>query len=255
MEAPFEDREKRFVLAEMIKNSSIDADVLAAFVRSSQIEPNWMYMQLPSGRSMHQCMEAASQMSIAAPSLKRKPWEDISFEHQAKRPATSERHEPVHHGMEHVAPPPASLSPHIAILPRPTSANPVHQQQTLSHEGPKKRGRPSRADKAKRDLRPILPQPPPVLPPSSNGAFIGGSLPRPTLPSLLSASPSESRPMTPPKHTYQQRGHRIAPERGWGRLPLRIRSAQAAVLPKQSRLLALVPRSRDLSWNEAWRPF
>uniref|UniRef100_A0A8H7KDT8 Uncharacterized protein n=1 Tax=Bionectria ochroleuca TaxID=29856 RepID=A0A8H7KDT8_BIOOC len=142
MEAPFEDREKRFVLAEMIKNSSIDADVLAAFVRSSQIEPNWMYMQLPSGRTMHQCMEAASQMSIAAPSLKRKPWEDISFEHQAKRPATSERHEPVHHVVEHAAPPPASLSPHIAILPRPTSANLVHQQQTLSQEGPKKEAGP-----------------------------------------------------------------------------------------------------------------
>lgn len=199
MEAPFEDREKRFVLAEMIKNSSIDADVLAAFVRSSQIEPNWMNMQLPPGRTMHQCMEAASQMSIATPSLKRKPWEDISFEHQAKRAATSERHEPVYHSVEHVAPPPASLSPHITILPRPTSANPMHQQQTFLQEGPKKRGRPSRADKAKRDLRPILPQPPPVLPPSSNGALIGPPLPRPTLPSLLSASPSESRPMTPPE--------------------------------------------------------
>lgn len=44
------DRWQRFVLAEMIKNSKVDINSLAAFVRSSQIEPEWMAMQLPYGK-------------------------------------------------------------------------------------------------------------------------------------------------------------------------------------------------------------
>jgi hypothetical protein len=37
------------VLAEIIKTSTLDVEAIAAFVRSSQIDPDWMSMQLPLG--------------------------------------------------------------------------------------------------------------------------------------------------------------------------------------------------------------
>lgn len=38
------------MLAEIIKNSKLDINSLAAFVRSNQIEPDWMSMHLPYGK-------------------------------------------------------------------------------------------------------------------------------------------------------------------------------------------------------------
>lgn len=41
------------MLAEIIKNSKIDLNSLATFVRSNQIEPDWMTMQVPYGTFAH----------------------------------------------------------------------------------------------------------------------------------------------------------------------------------------------------------
>lgn len=38
------------MLAEIIKNSKLDIGSLAAFIRSNQIEPDWMTMQVPYGK-------------------------------------------------------------------------------------------------------------------------------------------------------------------------------------------------------------
>lgn len=40
---------QRFVLAEMIKCSSVDVEMLIRFVESNVSDPNWMIMQIPSG--------------------------------------------------------------------------------------------------------------------------------------------------------------------------------------------------------------
>lgn len=41
---------QRFVLGEMIKSSSIDVEHIANFVKSNDITPDWMNMQLPRGK-------------------------------------------------------------------------------------------------------------------------------------------------------------------------------------------------------------
>lgn len=40
---------QRIVLAEMIKVSQVDVGVLVDFILSHEVQPNWMYMQLPGG--------------------------------------------------------------------------------------------------------------------------------------------------------------------------------------------------------------
>lgn len=42
-------RLQRFLLGEMIKASSVDVPLLAEFIRTHNIEQNWMFMQLPIG--------------------------------------------------------------------------------------------------------------------------------------------------------------------------------------------------------------
>ena len=41
---------QRFVLAEMIKVSQIDVHALVELVRSYEVDPDWMSMQLPNGK-------------------------------------------------------------------------------------------------------------------------------------------------------------------------------------------------------------
>jgi hypothetical protein len=141
---------------------------------------------------MNQCIEVAESMSIYGPSLKRSPLRS-SPDQAPKRLATAERpefreHQPVN--LPH--PPPPS---HVPILPRPVSSYKTNSRPVVP-EVPRKRGRPSRADKAKRQLRPILPLP------SSEASLTNGTppgVPRPILPAPLPRPVTASRPMTPPE--------------------------------------------------------
>ncbi|GFP57273.1 hypothetical protein TASIC1_0008011400 [Trichoderma asperellum] len=65
MAASFSLDEKRFVLAEMIKCSSVDVDMLIRFVESNVSDPNWMIMQIPPGRNLEQCMQVANRSPTA----------------------------------------------------------------------------------------------------------------------------------------------------------------------------------------------
>lgn len=40
---------QRFVLAEMVKVSQMDVGVLVDFIKSHEVQPNWLLMQLPGG--------------------------------------------------------------------------------------------------------------------------------------------------------------------------------------------------------------
>ncbi|KAI1777733.1 hypothetical protein F4818DRAFT_324020 [Hypoxylon cercidicola] len=143
MDTTFSEDEKRFVLGEMIKVSTVDVSTLVGFIKAHQVEPNWMLMQLPSGRNMNQCFGAVENMfqtKLPPPNLtnfKRKSLSDL-IDHPAKRQAM----------MAPLEPP---LAPARAIQPRlpPNgypSAVPVTISPPVTSTG-KKRGRPSKADK------------------------------------------------------------------------------------------------------------
>ncbi|KAI1107222.1 hypothetical protein F4804DRAFT_220705 [Jackrogersella minutella] len=143
MDTTFSDDEKRFVLGEMIKVSTIDVYTLVDFIKSHHVEPNWMSMQLPGGRNMNQCfgaVETMFQTKYAPPNLtsfKRKSLSDL-VEQPAKRQAMMSPSEP----------PVASTR---VIQPRPPPngyppAVPVSISPPVTSTG-KKRGRPSKADK------------------------------------------------------------------------------------------------------------
>lgn len=176
MDPSFTDAERRFVLAEMIKASEIDVGLLVDFVKRNNVQPDWLSMQLPGGRNMHQCIRAAENMFNVpmhpppiAP-LKRKSLGDLN-ESVPKRLAVMNPNE--HH--------PMSSTTHVNIQPRPSPNTPngfvfaSTSSPTLSTTGTgRKRGRPSKAEKEAQaranashstgypptTLAPIAPQPP-----------------------------------------------------------------------------------------------
>ncbi|KAI1337796.1 hypothetical protein F5Y15DRAFT_144228 [Xylariaceae sp. FL0016] len=190
MDTSFSEDEKRFVLGEMIKVSTIDVSAIVDFLRAHQVKPNWLSMQLPGGRNMNQCLGAVENMFQARfppPNLtnfKRKSLSDL-VDHPAKRQAMMP---PV------VEPPPARV-----LQPRPHPPNPngygpppmasVTSNPAVTATG-KKRGRPSKADKEAQaqaraaysrptEYAPITPAPlAPIQPPreyaSSPGYEIAG---------------------------------------------------------------------------------
>ncbi|KAI1858311.1 uncharacterized protein JN550_012761 [Neoarthrinium moseri] len=141
METTLSDQETRFVLGEMIKASSVDVPVLAEFIKAHSVEQNWMFMQLPIGRNMYQCMGAVEKiLPVHFPqppnlsTLKRKSIGEQS-DQPLKRQAIITPTEPNY--------PPRN------IQPRPPAngyaAVPVSSPSVTSTG--KKRGRPSKADK------------------------------------------------------------------------------------------------------------
>ncbi|PNY26202.1 Uncharacterized protein TCAP_03864 [Tolypocladium capitatum] len=165
--SPFTPDEKRFVLAEMIKSSTVDIDTLMEFVQANNISPNWMNMQLPHGRNMNQCIQVAEHISTLPTARKRQ-----STGNQGEPPSShvgGATESPDQH-LPSTSPATKTTSPPkfkqlARIAPRPTNGTTEDhgQGQTLSDppslpRPSKKRGRPSKADMAKRDLKPILPK-------------------------------------------------------------------------------------------------
>ncbi|KAG6011782.1 hypothetical protein E4U54_007910 [Claviceps lovelessii] len=156
MDSSFTREEKRFVLAEILKSSDVDVESLWQFIKANQIVPNWMNMQVPLGRSLSQCIKVVEQMADAplGPKI-------LSTGHSVG----INRCQQLEHTSEDVADPRVnklsctSTSTPMAILPRPTTS---HDQSLVpafpsAHNRPKKRGRPSRADRARGSLCPNLP--------------------------------------------------------------------------------------------------
>ncbi|KAJ2970074.1 hypothetical protein NUW58_g9808 [Xylaria curta] len=178
MDTTFSDDEKRFVLGEMIKASTIDVSLLVDFIKTHKVEPEWMLMQLPVGRNMSQCLGAADnmfQVKFQPPNIgtigtigtfgKRKSLGDL-VDQPAKRQAITA---PFEH----------TLTPVRTLQPRPPLVNgypPVAPMtSTPVPMTGKKRGRPSKADKEAQaqaraaysrptEYTPITPAPPTVPP-------------------------------------------------------------------------------------------
>ncbi|KAL2164192.1 hypothetical protein VTH06DRAFT_3407 [Thermothelomyces fergusii] len=161
MESPFNDNEKRFLLAEMIKLSPLDVGILVDIVRAYEIRPDWMHMQLPRGRNLSQCLHAAEAMlntPMAPPSpltgsVKRKSLGDLSDYGANKRQAISPLGEPSPRGFVPVSQPAPAAQP-INIQPRLNGYAPPAPQPALpsvsatpynpSSSG-RKRGRPPKS--------------------------------------------------------------------------------------------------------------
>ncbi|KAK4165378.1 hypothetical protein QBC43DRAFT_208858, partial [Cladorrhinum sp. PSN259] len=167
---------QRFVLAEMIKASQMDVGVLVEFIESQKIQPDWLSMQLPGGRNMHQCLRAAETMfkypmppPVISP-LKRKSFGDISdiTDHIPKRQAVASPGE---------APPHFGVSPAFAAQvnhpPRPNGTPSLPPVQTAPSPAttpwpgpPRKRGRPPKSESRQSNWQvttsypPISPAPP-----------------------------------------------------------------------------------------------
>ncbi|KAK2064508.1 hypothetical protein LY76DRAFT_612143 [Colletotrichum caudatum] len=92
----FTEEEKRFILAEAIKTSNLDVSLLSGFLKIHRVEPDWLKMQLPSGRTMEQCLAVTGQMlqgPMRIPDLKRKSMTDL-LEQPSKRLAAASPMEP-----------------------------------------------------------------------------------------------------------------------------------------------------------------
>ncbi|KAL8359614.1 hypothetical protein RB601_007735 [Gaeumannomyces tritici] len=212
MDSSFTDTEKRCVLAEIIKVSSLDVSTLVDFVRSYNVEPDWLSMQLPGGRNMNQVIRAyetmfqvqAQQPPIPVPHLKRKSIDDLN-EPMPKRLAISpvEQPPPTLHAPQPLPPPsaapfnlPRNIQPRPAPNGYPTLAPIVASPPIVSPAGSgRKRGRPSKADKEARanassGYVPVAPMPSQA----SQPAFQASPAPAPT----SVPSPPEQNPVAPP---------------------------------------------------------
>ncbi|KAH7037739.1 uncharacterized protein B0I36DRAFT_70344 [Microdochium trichocladiopsis] len=148
MDTSFSDDEKRFVLGEMIKVSSIDVPTLVEFIRANQLEPRWLSMQLPGGRNMHQCMGAVDNMF----QIKFPPPDLPGY----KRSTLSDMVDPAPKRQAVMMPSEQPMPPARIIQPRPASNSFISMSgppMSTPSAGPsltatgKKRGRPSKADK------------------------------------------------------------------------------------------------------------
>ncbi|KAH8123990.1 hypothetical protein FP744_10003215 [Trichoderma asperellum] len=194
MAASFSLDEKRFVLAEMIKCSSVDVDMLIRFVESNVSDPNWMIMQIPPGRNLEQCMQVANR-SPTAPN---------------HRSAMSQNDHLANSGMNHprqIAPrtSPGGQTPGVMpmspvnMAPWPP-ADVAEDRRAPPYEAPnapapRKRGRPSRVDRntaVPPRLANIAPRPPQPVP--------GSNTPRPILPAIQRQADTRSSQPPPPAH-------------------------------------------------------
>ncbi|KAL6889823.1 hypothetical protein HDV57DRAFT_344436 [Trichoderma longibrachiatum] len=166
MATTFSLEEKRFVLAEMIKCSTVDIERLARFVESNVLDPKWITMQIPSGRNLEQCMQVADSLSSAP----------------GYRSAMSQSDHLTGNGMNHARQMAPRMSPGGqapgAMPTSPGLMSPwqhpdgaedrrVLPQETPGEHTPKKRGRPPRVDRktaAPPRLANIAPKPPPLSP-------------------------------------------------------------------------------------------
>ncbi|KAF4629839.1 hypothetical protein G7Y89_g8306 [Cudoniella acicularis] len=147
---PFSEHEKRFILAEAIKTSSIPLDKLLSVLSDSNIQPAWPHMLLPYGRTLQSCIEAYdSLIQSGQPS----PYSSLSL------PSTSQKRKSRSDSLEHLmtGPPPKwrqsgteSISSARNIRPKPFSSGssppPFSSLPGPPATQPRKRGRPSKLD-------------------------------------------------------------------------------------------------------------
>ncbi|OAA54114.1 hypothetical protein SPI_09048 [Niveomyces insectorum RCEF 264] len=162
----------------MIKASQIDVDAVVAFIKTCNILPNWLEMQIPHGCTLSQCIQATISLGIETqPHLllslqtqqQQQQQQQQQHAHQqprqvhspaqllpGKRKTSNDLNDPVPKRLAM-----ATAEPHSATPPRGINIQPRLPTNTFApitprssaftspatRNPPKKRGRPSRADK------------------------------------------------------------------------------------------------------------
>jgi len=164
---PFSDEEKRFVLAEAIRTSSIPLERLFVFLNENSPVPAWDDMMLPRGRNLKQCKDVFASLGISPPapvfhshipSQSHGQSLNQSQSHNLPVPSASSgiKRKSAPGAMEpfaSAAGPPAKrrqssgdpVSITRDIRPKPSNGSPLSMTSFPTQE-PKKRGRPSKKD-------------------------------------------------------------------------------------------------------------
>lgn len=182
MEHPFSEAEKRWVLSEAIRTSSIPIEKLLQLLTEYSVSPSWTEMLLPHGRNVRECMDAfdafrTSPLSSLPPNLSVPPQLQSSGA-STKRKSGPENLEP-----SSAAPTPKrrqsgadSIGLTRSIQPKPSSnGSPQSFSPLVAGQQPKKRGRPSKADVEARNAEAIARGeviPPPRTPGARNSQMI-----------------------------------------------------------------------------------
>lgn len=161
MEQPFTEAEKRFVLAEAIKSSSISVDRLFLVLAEHNVNPDWEQMLLPHGRNILQCKHAFSSLQHGPPSQLStpQPFPQTFLNPQPVYSSSSGNKRqsmnlPPGPGPDQKRPRKSGAeTPTLArdLLPKPANPNGGSPMSTMASSPPtttsqKKRGRPSKAD-------------------------------------------------------------------------------------------------------------
>ncbi|KAL8997496.1 MAG: hypothetical protein Q9169_003276 [Polycauliona sp. 2 TL-2023] len=144
-EQPFDEREERYFLAEILKDSSIPSGTLLQIIQGERIRPRWTEIALPHGRSVTACQKAYDSLYARVFQIPLQPLGPAPLPspspRQTKRPSAgtemqmslNRELQPRGHGFATVKNPPE------------TTAYPVGLADPGDHRK-KKRGRPSKAE-------------------------------------------------------------------------------------------------------------
>ncbi|GAB1320233.1 hypothetical protein MFIFM68171_10443 [Madurella fahalii] len=205
MESSFTDVEKRFILGEMVKTSHMDVGVLVDFIKSHDVQPDWLSMQLPGGRNMNQCLHAAEIMfnmpmppPVISP-LKRKSLGDLP-DHFSKRQAVASPGDASPRGLSLGALQPAVGAHPVNIQPRPNGygSAPLAPSPSVSaapyNPAPtRRRGRPPKSVQNTWQVSTYPPISPAPIAPSPAPAIA----PQPHSPGLRAAPAYQAAPQMP----------------------------------------------------------
>ncbi|PMD36718.1 hypothetical protein L207DRAFT_88538 [Hyaloscypha variabilis F] len=213
MEQQFSEMEKRFVLAEAIKSSTIPVERLYQVLAEHVVIPDWEQMLLPNGRNLAQCKHAFESMRLAPhsqlstpqpyPQTFLNPVPVYSSSSGGKRQSVNLQPGPDQKRQRKSG----GETPTLArdLLPKPTNPNGGSPMSTISSSpaattSQKKRGRPSKADVERKQREAI--ERGDIIPPAPTQSQAGPSGQDDSRPSLTPKTllPAPTRPEDYPQN-------------------------------------------------------
>lgn len=142
-EQPFDEREERYFLAEILKDAPVPPRYLINFIQQLGIQPRWNEIALPNGRSVASCQRAFSQLlsqaSTEYPAASRPVAASPAPVRPRKRASIGEPSMPPQTA-------PGAFSSFASVNDPSTLQAPTATAQSPGAKPQKKRGRPSKAE-------------------------------------------------------------------------------------------------------------
>lgn len=160
---PFNEHEKRYILAEALKRSTVSIEKLLALLQESGPQvPDWNNMFLPHGRTLNQCKVAFESLQSAHPPpyfpplIQQQVPNVPNVQNPRKRTADSVLFEQSYMGVP--IPPAKRRQPGMEavtgsreILPKPPNGSPISTASSPAPVPAKKRGRPPKTEVERRN--------------------------------------------------------------------------------------------------------